>query len=157
MRVKTIEEQLKEMGIVDGSCINFKSRHLKRIADGADGVEKRLIANNPFAINLKEGTVESTTSGLCDDIYLLYLYDFEVILTYNDIYAKLKENSRPYKEGEENYYICYHIAKNKAIYAVKTNTRGVNELYFDRDKVIELCEWLNSNPSLLAILFDNEK
>lgn len=154
MRVKTIEEQLEEMGIVDGSCINFKSERLRHTADG---IEKRLIANNPFAINLKDGNVESTTSGLCDDISLLCLYEFEIILTHDDIYAKLKENSRPYKEGEENYYICYHIAKNKAIYAVKTSTRGINELYFDRDKAIELCEWLNVNPSLLATLFDEEK
>lgn len=139
MKVKTVRGQLIEMGLKHGDRINVKGTQ-----------------QNPFIIDfryncLRTGNDEYKLEDLAD-------YEFEkVVPTKEELLEELKKKSKKNEEGGDNYVITYSSYMKRVSAIAYHFSKGINDLYFDKETAVEICDELNDDREKIKILFNLEE
>lgn len=137
MKVKTIKKQLIEMGLKHGDRINVKGTQ-----------------QNPYIIDfryncLRTGNDEYKLEDLAD-------YEFEKVApTKEELIEELKKRSKKFRGNEVCFYIYFY--DEKVGYGYRGGSKDINELYFDKETVKQICDELNADREKIKILFDLEE
>ena len=139
MKIKSIKEQLIDMGLKHGDRINVKGTQ-----------------QNPFTIDfryncLRTGNDEYRLEDLAG-------YEFEkVVPTKEELIEELKKRSKKFEKGESNYRIVYDFELQMVIWSVTCSWLSPTALYFDEETAEKICEELNADREKVKILFDLEE
>lgn len=139
MKLKTIKEQLIELG--------FKTNDKINVLDWA---------NNPYVINLENDKLHSKYGDLCMSRHLVGLEFEKYTPTKEEIVNELKKRSKKFEKGKDNYDIYCSYSQNKVYIVNHPTCETLNALYFDEETAEEICRDLNSNREKTKVLFDLE-
>ena len=135
MKIKSIKEQLIDMGFKTGDRINIKG-----------------YMYNPYIIHFKTEELEDM-DGHCDSLEELIGCEFEKYTpTKEELLEELKKRSKKFEDDEECFYIYWH--RGKVGYVYRGNSKYIYELYFDEETAKQICEELNADKEKTRILFD---